>query len=154
MIRQRELNKNTMDLGVVVQGLDLGEQLELSDGRRQVEKLKVHAGLYNTIRSSMRKISRHKTDDVVVCEPTFFFDLHIVRKSFWAWEKQESGRDYLLGSLLLHADVHARVLACSNLDDGQLWVEGGVRLAHLIDLRLDVVAKVPIPGRKRARRVS
>lgn len=61
--------------------------------------------------------------------------------------KYKSERDYLLGSLLLHADVHARILACSNLDDGQLWVESRVGLAHLIDLRLDVVAKGPIQGK-------
>ncbi len=50
---------------------------------------------------------------------------------------------YLLGSLLLHVDIHARILACSNLDDRQLWVEVGRGLAHLLDLRLDVVPEVP-----------
>ena len=47
MIRQGELDKNSVDLGVIVQSMDLGQQLELADSRGQVEELKVHSGLSN-----------------------------------------------------------------------------------------------------------
>ena len=51
VIGERKLNKNSVNLGVVVQSLDLGQELELGDGGRQVEELKVHAGLWkSTIR--------------------------------------------------------------------------------------------------------
>lgn len=47
MIRKRKLDKDSVDLGVIVQSMDLGQQLELRDGRGQVEELKVHSGLFD-----------------------------------------------------------------------------------------------------------
>jgi hypothetical protein len=45
VIWKRELNENSMHLGVIVQSLDLGQQFVLRDRWGQVEELKVHASL-------------------------------------------------------------------------------------------------------------
>lgn len=115
--RQRQLDKDAVNAGVVVQALNFRDKL--NDQMSSVQGNIDSPGFLPTLAS-------------VTSAGSFMNEVlipHCGRRNT-CWQPSEQLKrqiSHLLGSLQLHADIERRVLAVADLDDGQVGGKAGVR---------------------------